>query len=661
MQSSDYASQYSAFDGFTETVEFGAQHPTHGKVPWLNEEWKSSYPISLPKDFIECLDSNNPVPPAVCSLAKELKRDARLQIQREEQEMQRLEDQLSQLRNRLESLKKSSCAYDVILSPFRRVPHDILHNIALYHRPTEHPPCHDEDVFPVHMTPNLHTPTILSHTSAQWRSTVHSMSSLWQFMCIDCTVWGKASLEPLIWQIERFESLSKGQDLCILLDDWARCKLPNKDLLNPNTTAHHGLLSVLDWILITWTQAPKRLTKFMVRPFDHTEVLDTFNDHCREHRMIQLPKIDTFMLVQGDEFANWHCTYDLDTRHLWALSGLFPNMQQLWFEKQSIVADFLRGSGDGVYPDKGFPKAFKALTVVYFAPHLLLQYRDFIALLDACPHLKWASLPIHLVTSEADSLTAVTDVTHDGLMELSLTVRPYCTIHILQLFERLKFPKLIRLYLDFDCEFLSLRLLGSTHDRHYNPRRFKGTFPSISTLQIYISGEVRGGSRFETSAVFPLLRSIPSVVEFSFASNNLQHITPVWDFINNNEEDTLVFPNLCYLNIGLEEYPTSVGSIEDALTEALLGTQEPMARGCSIQTGSALPLGRLARSIKHQVRLIGNLHQDHFADLEHSLRMDYNIDITFELLPSPFPSDYHCLISDVLYNVSYSDSYRQRF
>ncbi|PPQ67844.1 hypothetical protein CVT24_003150 [Panaeolus cyanescens] len=655
MQSTGETSQY----GFTEAVEFGAQHPTHDKVPWLNEEWKSSYPITLPKDFIEYLDSNNPVPPSVYSLAKELKGAARLQIQKEEREIQLLEDQLAQSRNRLESLKKSSCAYDVILSPFRRVPHDILHNVALYHRPSEHPPCHNEAVFPVYMAPTLHTPTILSHTSAQWRSTVLSMPSLWQFMCIDCTVWGKASLEPLVWHIERFESLSKGQDLCILLDDWARCKLPNKELLDSETAAHHGLRSVLDWILVTWTQATKRLTKFMVRPFDHTEVLVSLNDYYRKHRSVQLPNVDTFMLVQGDEFADWSCNYNVDTRHLWALSELFPNTRRLWFEKQSHIGDFLpRGFHHGVYPEKGFPPAFKTLTSVYFSPQIRLEYRDFITLLDACPRLEWASLPICLIMSVADSLTAVIDITHHSLKELSLAIRAFCNAYIPQLFERLRFPNLLQLYLDFDANIISLLESTLAHDGRYNPKLFKYTFPSVRTLRVYASGELWRRAHLKLSGVFPLLFSIPSVVEFSLASHNPQHITSILDLINNtNQGNTPVFPNLRYLNIGLELEDDStsvqVDSVEGAFTGALLGTPGPL--GSSIKTGDALTLGRLAASIKHRVRLIGDFQKHRFEALEQILQRDYNIDITFELLQSPFPRDYHCLISQVPYNVSYSD------
>ncbi|PPQ82000.1 hypothetical protein CVT24_009892 [Panaeolus cyanescens] len=302
-------------------VEFGPNHPIHSKIPWINEQWEYFCPIFIPSGFIRHLESNNPVPVADHNLAIQLKDEILLEIKElKAEQITKLHSPGYKKRkraDRYETLKKTAFVYDVLLSPIRRIPNDILHEIALHLCPTIQPHLGDLETYTAYVSPNSHMPSILERTSKSWRITVHSISSLWQFMRIGYTQWNRAFFDLLTSRVKRFAQLAKSRPLSFQLDDWKRPVDIWEDTIESKkicASYEHCFRLLLSWIFHKW--ASNRVQKLFFKPFDPSFVLQRIKHYQHQNRI--WPHVTTLMILEPDSLG-----YRRDLRVNSNVAGVF--------------------------------------------------------------------------------------------------------------------------------------------------------------------------------------------------------------------------------------------------------------------------------------------------------------------------------------------------
>ncbi|PPQ82983.1 hypothetical protein CVT24_012103 [Panaeolus cyanescens] len=660
------------FPADVEFVEFGPNDPSHSKVPWAMEEWESSYPIFLPEIFIQHLDSNSPLSPTEYNLAKEIKNATCLAIHEDEKEIQSLYNQIERLKTRCEFNKKAVNAYDVVLSPFRRVqlPEDVLHGIVLHFRPTEYP-THDDNIpFPVYMSPKLHTPTILAQTSTVWRSTILNAPSLWQFLCIDCDEWFNLDLQPLIRRIQHFEALSRSLPLVIQLNDDTRdCRHGYDHKIDRD---QNGLLMVLDWIMMTWSS--ERLTKLLIQSYSIAEVLDAFIDYRNgKNGEIKLPTVNSVMLLHSERYPQRRdriYTVNADQRTQ-ALSELFPNMRHFWLGNQVTLSQFFNVPNElDVLKSFLNRKQLSGLTTLFLEDRL--GFAEWTAILMACPRLEWASVTCRHDFKPTSTTTSTFPLVRSDLKTLFLKVDGYASLLFRHIEDYLEFSRLTFLRLEVDTEIDKSSLSSNI-------------FPCLQTLQLYCSGRGYHGSfflPFRLPHIQTFLASTPSITHISFASYFHPNISEIYNFIKHREASVL--PNLQFLDVGYgwqghdrhvpePEAARVVSSLCISLTHSFLGLPVTTQQSSAQAIEPVFPhIGKLD-AIKHRVRMaidakLQDMALDHrkarstVLDLEQQLRRDHSLDITLEVVQqgdsehSPYP-----LISDAPYQMPFKDWCRGHF
>ncbi|PPQ65981.1 hypothetical protein CVT24_011198 [Panaeolus cyanescens] len=622
-----------------EVAEFGPDHPTHSRVPWAEYEWHYSVPIYLPKAVIHHLESNIPLSKTEINLVKELQRIVQLQI---------ILKRVKGIEG-VDRLEKTSFAYDVMLSPFRRVTHDVIHEVASYFQPRKYF-FHGDPDGPSFTSSFKHTPSMMARTSSMWRSTVRSMSALWRYIHVDGlgylphlredTARRSRYLDWLVVRMKLFAELSKSQPLSIQLD-WDPSDY--RDYLLPNNGLQHILDRIIQW-------APERLTKLIILTSDFGAVWRAIGQPRHPHN--QLPSVETLMVLRSTSYR-LHKSRISDTEFSNVLQ-MFPKLQHFWSaDETKLDNNFLTQDSQALRD----PTPFLSLTAAYFETYFSSEQA--VGLLAMCPQLEWLSIPIRGIWDDGNTLPP--RVVHTSLKEMHLMVER-CKNNkapLLQIFSKIRFQKLTLLSLDLDTEFM---VIDSTSDQElqdrFHPRQFVDTFPSLQTLEVSTSERTHSKGWiepfFDPRSIFPLLLSVPSIKVFSFASiaRHLEHISSILQFIR--QSDTSVLPNLESLYIG---YRNRAEDIEEAYEDI----EELWAPDCYASTD----FGRLAH-LKQRVRIVADC--DYFDEspllsLEEMLRTDYNLDITFEIInPIPPPGSRHpiitrCLISDIPHDASDLDWY----
>ncbi|PPQ65982.1 hypothetical protein CVT24_011199 [Panaeolus cyanescens] len=491
------------------------------------------------------------------------------------------------------------------------------------------------------------------------------MSALWRHIHVDVenlARWVRTSArrsgycETLMSRMKAFAELSKSQPLSIQLD-WG----PHDHANARNDPAHNGLRDILASI-ITW--APERLTKLLIQTTDLYGVWHAIGQ--QRYPCNQLLNVETFMVLQTGEFdAPEHI---ISGSELDNVSQMFPKLRHLWLGDQAeLDGNFLTRDSLSLR----VPEPFCSLTTMYFRTEFSLEQA--INLLTMCPRLEWVSLQISGICDDGNMVPP--RVAHENLKEMHLTVTSVGDTEapILQVFSKIRFPKLTLLRLNLETPFMTIDSTSNQElqDR-FHPRQFIDTFPSLQTLEVYTSEwDYHDGWMepfFHSSSIIPLLLSAPSITVFSFASwaQHLGHIIPILQFIK--QSDTSVLPNLQSLYIG---YRNRARDMEEGYEdiEALwvppdLGaTYSPSGKVIDSESAS-LVFGRLAK-LKHRVRIIADydsFDKSPLMSFEQKLRRDYNMDIPFEVINSRAEDAstspcHHCLISDVPPYVSYLNWY----
>ncbi|KAF9045271.1 hypothetical protein BJ165DRAFT_1528164 [Panaeolus papilionaceus] len=473
-----------------EEVEFGPSHPIHRRVAWANNQWVDGYPITFPKAFIKYLACNDNITP----------------------EIQRLD----YIEDRLEEKKKKAFACGVILSPFRCLPQDILHQIALHCAPDEHVP--GEWRYRYETSPAWHVPCILAATSRSWRETVHSISSLWCFIGIDCTVRNPRNMTVFASRMERFSRLSKFLPLSIHIDESYPPDIDEDE--EEDIMIYSQLEHVLGWLFHSWTKTDlNRMRKLSVRAHKVEELLSTLYTFSRSESD-RLPNVETFLIremaVQREMYF-WTYIGDFLT-----IFDMFPNLRHFSMGEQPYITTLKPGIFTQMTPTRTHPSMFVNLTTIHMG--LQITFQDWHSLLMACPNLKFACFEVTALTPD-DDIPGPDMVVHNELCELVITYQDVFGCHILEPFIGARFPSLRWLRLNV----LDDQLEQVGHDSYapYHPRRFLDTFPSLRTLVIGDST-----TRIDSySYLYPLFLCVPTVTTLFIYANRAAQLKSIMDFV----------------------------------------------------------------------------------------------------------------------------------
>ena len=125
--------------------------------------------MSLNPEFVALLQ-NNDVPSAstICEVAESLKAPLN-ELQEIEAEIQRLDELMETMKMKRQRIQKIIDDHNIILSPARRLPPDVLHEIFFHCLPTHHNP----------VMKRSESPLLLTRICSSWRAIALSSPRIW--------------------------------------------------------------------------------------------------------------------------------------------------------------------------------------------------------------------------------------------------------------------------------------------------------------------------------------------------------------------------------------------------------------------------------------------------------------------------------------------------
>ncbi|KAF9535051.1 hypothetical protein CPB83DRAFT_843391 [Crepidotus variabilis] len=166
--------------------------------------------VEFPSDVLSFLRSNILPPYSVIKSAQAFREEPASQVQRIDARLLAIEQETEALKIEKDALWKESKAYrtklrgcDTVLSPLRRIPFDIIHEIASHTLPYHPNPCIKQ------------SPLNISQTSSVWRAAAQSLPQLWSTIYVRVDLEG-SWLKPSS-QIAEFMIHAKKRPISLML------------------------------------------------------------------------------------------------------------------------------------------------------------------------------------------------------------------------------------------------------------------------------------------------------------------------------------------------------------------------------------------------------------------------------------------------------------
>ncbi|PPR01186.1 hypothetical protein CVT24_006062 [Panaeolus cyanescens] len=422
--------------------------------------------IPLPASLIPLLANNAPVSSADIKIVKDLKssigdkisesRDAERKIREQILELERKAEKIMSTRRPLE---KQLRAYNIITSPFRRLPDDILHEIV-GHCPAYHQ-------FGDEPSDRIHIPTVLSQVCKRWRNQVLGMSSLWNEIWIS---WPRKT-DPLT-QFNHFARLSRSLPLILTLDD------SEHDSTASDVDDENGIAKFVQR-LSTDEVSLRRLAKLEMVAFRVRGLL-----RILDHK--ELPLLKSFLVmnpVVAGELEHEDDDNDLEPDIFLSIHSVVrnaPQLSQLCFGSLSAsMVPFIQLPSQEI----GYWEKLTTLNITYS-----IYLDEWRSVLITCPNLHRARIAVTATPGQPITVhPASQNLPHQNLRELMIDYMAYIE-NILAPFATYRFPKLHTLQIAFTkCHF-------SDNDRSvFQDSDFIDTFPSLETLVLeQLSGVTDG-------------------------------------------------------------------------------------------------------------------------------------------------------------------------
>ncbi|KAF9042090.1 hypothetical protein BJ165DRAFT_249091 [Panaeolus papilionaceus] len=514
----------------------------HRRVEW--PLYLQDVSIPLPTSFIPLLTSNAPPSPADIQLVKDYKTGIIKQLsesKRKEDDIQskilELQLELTKVKNSRQPLKKQDHACDIILSPFRRLPDDVIHEVF------QHCPIYS-NANEQH-TSGKHFPSTLSQVCRRWRKLTHGTSSLWKDMRL---LWPRKHDAMKLY--DHFAHFSRSMPLTLTLDG---------GILHYKDAASNALLFVQR--LMSDVAVTRRLEGLEVVGPLLFQVLQTMEGKkfplLKSCLMLPMKNGD---LIKGDVEEGEEEEFDV----YFSLNKLLenaPRLVQLCFGGRTMNADSLVDR-----PQQDF-RCWSQLTTLYISSGSI-RVNEWHSLLKICRNLERVWAPVTEQEADIDFyLNTSQPYVHPHLREMVLHYEEHYQ-HILIPFLGFRFPKLDALQVGFH----SCSLSDPDMQADLKASDFLDTFPSLETLIIRDTSEVDDG----IGGFIPLLESVPTTKSLIICFSGKY----VLDFLNFIQKplntNRLLLHNLRNLEL---EYSPSLRDpwstkFEQRFTAALLRTRE---------------------------------------------------------------------------------------
>ncbi|KAF9045048.1 hypothetical protein BJ165DRAFT_1474941 [Panaeolus papilionaceus] len=431
-------------------------------------------------------------------------------------EIQELNDRLARLQERALTRKKSSFACDVILSPFRRLPLDILQEIAGH--------CHPEQEWERPQRRDGHTPSKLAATCSTWHAVIHNMPSLWQNISIDfdCDVSDTHPGTALV-RISHFARLARNLPLTVHAVDEG-----DEDLF----------ICIMNWIFRQWEEGSRnRLQQFIIHPYNAVNWLTAID---RVHGE-SFPSVQTLIITDSGD----PCRIQM-------------SVQEVHFDlPRGIFTSLGHATVDG---------PFSNMTHMSLGDSLDIE--DWKSLLRVLPRLECGMFWLDATRPTSEIVPSFHII--PCLHHLALIFWNFSSTHILEPFINLRFPKLHILYIQF----------MHTPPPEFDPQperdelsqdSFSNTFPALHTMQIHTytrhgPGYYCGGG---FTGIFHLFLAAPSLTTLAVYVLDTEDFLAIANFLREDQRRPL--PNIQVFEISLEDF-ASVDKLTQVIAESLLGT-----------------------------------------------------------------------------------------
>ncbi|KAF9046781.1 hypothetical protein BJ165DRAFT_1194107 [Panaeolus papilionaceus] len=467
--------------------EFLAQCCTNRRIPWPHNEW-SRAPLSFPSSFAHLLNHNHPPSPVEVSRVKRFRESIQLDLlQQNKEQIKRLQEELDRLKSVQTGLEKQVFACDVILSPFRRLPLDVIHEI-IEQSPTVHPS-------DASSSPKTHLPSILAQTSRVWRQAVFSTSRLWQDLHFTFEDWGTGA-DYIMHRLELFSQLSRSLPLSLRLDK----------RVFTDETYDWNQVSFLQWLLSIWKNR-ERMTRVCLTGVDPAIVAQQWQvgvDALPNH---PTPSVKSVLFLEEDRVYG----EGLESKTVTKLLDLLPRLEHIWLGcRISELGTISR------LPAASLQSWSRLKTLYMGTSFSALNWR---ALLQTCPNLEAAFVHIHHEPAQYD-LAPPSAIVHNRLKELLIRFTVY-NHSILAPFCGLSLPNVHTLELTFIHSKLYLTL------PHHLERQLSSTFPSLKSLSIHRTSDIENS----IECIFPLFLTFGSTITTLRISLSFRNVCQTLPFL----------------------------------------------------------------------------------------------------------------------------------
>ncbi|KAF9040742.1 hypothetical protein BJ165DRAFT_319506 [Panaeolus papilionaceus] len=445
----------------------GPRTKGHSKVPWPVELNKVE--TSIPSWIHQLLRHNSPPSITEQHQLNSMRSTLPRSLLDNNYEQENIAKQIKDLQSRLQYLKVEHCRMqkqsficEVIMSPFRRLPNDIVYKIIA---------TASTDRYVGEMAGSrCHVPSTLAQVSRHLRDTVFGVSRLWNNMKI-CFQLPKPDpvtflhdYRPIMDQIKHFSYLSSSLPITLELTE---CNIETH-LGSRIGGQYYGLYPILEWIIHEWTSRD-RLSRLTIASPRIVTLLREFKDQLSTAPVPPLPSLASCSFQMSQMPAQDSTDVGDD---LVVITDKLQNLRKLWVGHEVMQVE---GIFDGSTLAVATRSSWSKLTEIHISSPL--RRDEWHGILQACPQLRFGGFTLDefdeggLITTNFNFVT----LTHQNLDDLRLNLQEE-TQHA-YVFLGFKFPRLTTLHLRFhNAELANLGKLPTVANR------VSGIFPSLQRL-----------------------------------------------------------------------------------------------------------------------------------------------------------------------------------
>ncbi|PPR01990.1 hypothetical protein CVT24_011117 [Panaeolus cyanescens] len=288
--------------------------------------------IMVPSSLLEPLRHNKPPTPSEISQIEQFRTYIDEAAKANQEKRRLLLQELEILDKIEEKLQKQVQVCDVIMSPIRHLPDDIIYQIVT-----------SESLLPEeyeYTDPRTHNPSILAKVCRSWRTVLHLIPRLWDRIRIDCSLWNYQPIEALLGQIRLFYRLSHPFKLSVQLDEKFYDFDPSEDalrtlpilfgLISPHEMPELGVPRVLKWLFGSWSETRRLpINLHLEIPFLIRLLHAVTDTTTKQHQPRGLDALYLDMWA-GDTYSWEELTSSNNCWHIHRLLTALPDLRCLW-------------------------------------------------------------------------------------------------------------------------------------------------------------------------------------------------------------------------------------------------------------------------------------------------------------------------------------------